>query len=159
MATFERSIEIRAPRAALFHLTQDYSRRLEWDPFLKEATLMADASQAGVGVRAWCVAKMGLGMETEYVSFNPPERTAIKMTRGPAIIHTFAGSWIFKALEPSLTKVTFRYHLTGQPRWLGFVLDPILTLIFTYDTQKRLQALKQAVETTGILVPVSDRSG
>ncbi|MBI1879968.1 MAG: SRPBCC family protein [Chloroflexi bacterium] len=157
MATFERSIEIRAPRSALFDLTQDYRRRLKWDPFLKEAKLVDGASQPGVGVRAWCVAKTGLGMETEYVSFNPPERTAIKMTRGPAIIHTFAGSWIFKALEPDLTRVTFRYHLTGYPRWLGFVLDPLLVLVFAYDTQKRLQALKHAVENTGILASESSR--
>lgn len=159
MATFERSIEIRAPRASLFQLTQDYDRRLEWDPFLKEATLVAGAAQAGIGVRAWCVAKTGLGMETEYVSFNPPERVAIKMTRGPAIIHTFAGSWIFKALAPNLTRVTFRYHLTGQPRWLGFVLDPVLRLIFVYDTQKRLQALKHTVENSPILTAGSNPSG
>lgn len=151
MATFEKSIEIRAPRAALFNLTQDYSRRLEWDPFLKEARLVNGAVQAGIGARAWCVAKMGLGMETEYVSFNPPERTAIKMTRGPALLRTFAGAWIFKALEPDLTKVTFRYHLTASPHWLGFVLDPILSLVFVHDTNKRLQALKQAVENSEIL--------
>jgi len=151
MATFERSIEICAPRSAVFSLAQDYTRRLQWDPFLKEARLIDGADRPGVGVRAWCVAKTGIGMETEYVSFNPPERTAIKMTLGPGILSSFAGSWIFEERAPNLTRVIFRYHLSGSPRWLGFVLDPILTAIFSYDTQKRLESLKQAIENTEIL--------
>src|SRR5258705_13842224 len=67
MPTFEQAIEIQAEPAELFDLTQDYSRRLEWAPFLKVAQLHGDAP--GVGVRAWCVAWNGLGMETEYVTF------------------------------------------------------------------------------------------
>ena len=151
MPTFERSIDIRAPRAALFALTQDYARRLQWDPFLKQAQLIAGAERAAKGARAWCVSKSGLGMETEYVSFNPPARTAIKMTRGPKFIKSFAGSWIFAAKATNLTRVTFRYHLAAQPGWLGFILNPMLRAIFADDTQKRLAALKHAAENTEIL--------
>lgn len=146
MPTFERSIEINAPRAALFDLTQDYSRRLDWDPFLKEARLIGGANTPGVGVRAWCVANSGMGMETEYVTFSPPERTAIKMTRGPAILKTFAGSWVFEVISDSRTRVVFRYHLSASPRWLKSVLEPILQFVFSRDMQKRLVALKRAVE-------------
>ncbi len=146
MPTFERSIEINAPRAALFDLTQDYSRRLDWDPFLKEARLVGGANTPGVGVRAWCVANSGMGMETEYVTFSPPERTAIKMTRGPAILKTFAGSWVFEVVSDSRTRVVFRYHLSAPPRWLKSVLEPILQFVFSRDMQKRLVALKRAVE-------------
>lgn len=146
MPTFERSIEINAPRAALFDLTQDYSRRLDWDPFLKEARLIGGANTPGVGVRAWCVANSGMGMETEYVTFSPPERTAIKMTRGPAILKTFAGSWVFEVVSDSRTRVVFRYHLSASPRWLKSVLEPILQFVFSRDMQKRLVALKRAVE-------------
>ena len=146
MPTFERSIEINAPRAALFDLTQDYSRRLDWDPFLKEARLIGGAEKPAVGVRAWCVANTGMGMETEYVSFSPPERTAVKMTRGPAILKSFAGSWIFEPLGENKTKVVFRYHLTASPSWLKWVLEPILELVFSRDIRKRLEALKLAVE-------------
>jgi ribosome-associated toxin RatA of RatAB toxin-antitoxin module len=146
MPTFERSIEINAHRAALFDLTQDYSRRLDWDPFLKEARLVGGAGKSAVGVRAWCVAKTGMGMETEYVSFNPPERTAVKMTRGPAILKSFAGSWVFEPKGENRTRVVFRYHLSARPGWLSFLLEPILQWVFSRDTQKRLEALKQAVE-------------
>ena len=39
--TFDHAVLIDAPAAELFALTQDYGRRLEWDPFLKSATLLA----------------------------------------------------------------------------------------------------------------------
>ena len=149
MPTFEQSIEINAEPAELFALTQDYNRRLEWDPFLKIAELHGEAP--GVGVRAWCVAKNGLGMETEYVSFNPPKTTAVKMTKGPRIIGSFAGSWRFQTVAPGRTRVIFRYHLEAAPRQLGFILNPIMRVIFTHDVGKRLKGLKKTVETTNIL--------
>ena len=95
MGTFARSVVVKRPRAALFAIMQDYGRRLEWDPFLSEARLV-DAEAAGLGVKAWCVDHAGRGMETEYVSFQPPERVAVKMTRGPWMFRSFAGSWVYE---------------------------------------------------------------
>jgi hypothetical protein len=151
MPTFDQAIEINATPAALFRLTQDYNHRLEWDPFLKEVRLVGGAKAAGIGARAWCVATSGLGMETEYVSFNPPKTVAVKMTKGPAILASFAGSWRFQELRPGYTRVIFRYHLAAAPRWLGFILDPVMRLIFTHDVAKRLASLKRTVETTDLL--------
>src|SRR5438445_763553 len=132
---FESSILIRATAAHLFALTQDYTRRLEWDPFLKEATLLNGAAKAGVGVRANCIARSGLTMETEYVSFNPPRATAVKMTKGPWFIDTFSGSWRFQE-ENGRTHVHFRYHLRARPRSLAGVLTPLLGFVFARDTRK-----------------------
>ena len=148
---FEHVAVVNGPQAEVFALTQDYSRRLAWDPFLRRAELIGGATVPAVGVRAWCVAKSGLGMETEYVSFNPPKTVAVKMTKGPAIIESFAGSWRFQELAPNRTRVIFRYHLAAAPRWLGFALDPIMRLVFTHDVAKRLDALKRTVETTDLL--------
>jgi hypothetical protein len=149
--TFEQSIEIAAPSDALFTLTQDYGRRLEWDPFLKSAELLGGVAEAGVGARAWCVARSGLGMETEYVSFNPPRACAVKMTRGPWLIGSFAGSWRFEEVSPGRTRVGFRYHLQARPRWLSWLLTPVMGWFFARDTRKRLAALKAAVEQRGLL--------
>jgi ribosome-associated toxin RatA of RatAB toxin-antitoxin module len=162
--TFEQSIEIAAAPEALFALTQDYARRLEWDPFLKSAELVGGATTAAVGVRAYCVARTGLGMETEYVSFNPPRTTAVKMTRGPWLLAGFAGTWRFEPLAPDRTRVVFRYHLRARPRWLAWLLTPVLAQVFARDTRKRLAALKEAVEERGLLnasgtTPEPDRAG
>ena len=149
--TFDQFILIDTLPEDLFALTQDYSRRLEWDPFLKSATLLGGASQAAPGVRAWCVSRAGLGMETEYVSFNPPRTCAVKMTRGPRLIGSFAGSWRFEEVSPGKTRVGFAYHLKARPWWLSWLLTPILAWVFTRDTRKRLAALKVAVEQRGLV--------
>lgn len=144
---FEQSILVAAPSADLFALTQNYARRLEWDPFLKSAELLYGAASANVGVRAYCVAHNGLGMETEYVSYNPPRACAVKMTRGPRIIANFAGSWRFEELSVNHTRVGFRYNLRARP----WPLTPLIGWIFGRDTRKRLKALKAAVEQKGLL--------
>jgi Polyketide cyclase / dehydrase and lipid transport len=148
---FDESIEITSDPASLFRLSQDYDRRLEWDPFLRSAHLLGEAHQAGVGARALCVAKTGWAMETEYVSFSPPRTTAIKMTRGPWFLDRFAGSWHFDEVDVGRTRVSFRYNLRAWPKWLAWFLDPILARVFSWDTRQRLKALKEAVELRGIL--------
>ena len=143
---FEQSIEIAAPAEVLFSLTQDYGRRLAWDPFLKSAELVGGATAAAVGVKAYCVAKNGYGMETEYVSFNPPRACAVKMTRGPWFLSAFAGSWRFEELGPHRTRVEFRYHLKAWPAWADRWLSPWLGRLFARDVGERLAALKRAGE-------------
>src|SRR5436190_15080834 len=149
--TFEQSVVIAAPPGELFALTQDYARRLEWDPFLKSAELLNGAPVAGVGVRALCVAHTGFGMETEYVSFNPPRTCAVKMTRGPRLLRSFAGAWQFEELAPNRTRVRFRYHIRTKPQFLSWLLTPVAARVFARDTRKRLEALRIAVEERGLL--------
>jgi ribosome-associated toxin RatA of RatAB toxin-antitoxin module len=143
MRTFESSVEIAAPPGELFALSQDYDRRLDWDPFLCEARLVGGAKEVAVGVRAWCVSRFPkLGMETEYVSYKPPTVTAVKMTKGPWFIRSFAGSWRFEPLSDRATRVVFRYSVDARPRWLGFLFRGV----FARDVVKRLDALKSFVE-------------
>ena len=94
---FEHVAVVQADPAQVFEMTQDYSRRLSWDPFLRHAELCDGAAAPGVGVRAWCVARSGPGMETEYVSFAPPRIAAVKMTRGPWMLESFGGAWEFNS--------------------------------------------------------------
>ena len=70
------------------------------------------------------------------------------MTRGPWVIRSFAGSWRFAEVEPGLTRVAFRYGLRARPRWLSWLLTPLIGWSFARDTRKRLVALKAAVERT-----------
>ncbi len=142
MPTFERSIEVEGDRETIFWWMQDYDRRLEWDPFLSEARLV-DATKAALGVRAFCVDRKGRGMETEYVSFRPPERVAVKMTRGPWMFESFAGAWIYETLDARRTRVTFRYHVEARPR-LGPITDWILEKVFAREMKLRLEALRDA---------------
>lgn len=142
---FRQTIEVAAEPGLLFDLTQDYTHRLDWDPFLKEARLLGGVDRPGVGVRAWCVARNGLGMETEYVSFNPPGACAVVMTKGPWFFRSFSGSWRFDPIGPGRTRVTFTYSLDGRPVFLS----GLLRRVSARETCRRLEALKRFVEVRG----------
>lgn len=108
-AKFSEKIIINCSPVIAFDYTQDYDNRLKWDTFLKRTELMDGATKACKGVEAYCVAKNGLGMVTEYVSFNRPKATAIKMTKGPFMFKAFVGSWTFKEVNSLQTEVIFLY--------------------------------------------------
>lgn len=125
---FSESIEIVAKPELIFDYTQDYNNRLRWDTFLTEAYLLDNVAKADKGVKAWCVAKNGLGMETQYISFNRPKVTAIKMTKGPYMFKEFAASWTFKEERIGITKVTFLYSFSLRPPFnlIGFFIKGML---------------------------------
>lgn len=135
---------IKCSAELVFDYTQDYKQRLIWDTFLKKACLIEGATAPGVGVKAYCVAKNGFGMVTEYVSFNRPKTTAIKMTKGPFIFKSFLGSWTFKEIEMDLTEVTFLYSFK-----LRFPFNLAAGLIkrnLQGNVRQRLEDLKRNIE-------------
>lgn len=148
MKSREESIEIASSPEAVFDLIHDYDRRLEWDPFLKEARLL-DGRSAALGVTALCVARNrlgGLGMETVYVSFERPRIAAVRMTRGPAILRSFAATLRQDRVGDGRTRVTYKFNLEARPRWLSPLLTPICNWVFRQEVRKRLQALKTFLE-------------
>lgn len=108
---FTETILIDEKPEKVFDFTQDYNKRLQWDTFLKRAELIDGTKNADKGVKAYCVAKNGIGMTTEYVTFNRPKVTAIKMIKGPFMFKSFLGSWTFKEIE-NKTEVIFLYSFT-----------------------------------------------
>lgn len=149
MSRLGSSVSIAAPAEELFDLSQDYERRLEWDPFLVKACLVGDAVRADVGARAWCVSRRPrLGMETEYVSFRRPAVAAVRMTRGPWFLDSFAGSWRFEPDPgmPGNTLVHFTYNVRARPRFAGALLDPILEWFLAREVAARLEGLRAFVE-------------
>ena len=144
MIKFKERILINRNRSEVFDITQDYNKRLLWDKFLKEARLINGIEQANKGVKAYCVAKNGIGMETEYITFNRPRVTAIKMTKGPYLFKSFLGSWTFKEINEIKTEVTFLYSFN-----LRFPFN-LISFIIKQNLQKnvkqRLKELKKYME-------------
>jgi ribosome-associated toxin RatA of RatAB toxin-antitoxin module len=141
---FSEQITIHTEAAVAFDFTQDYDSRLSWDTFLKKAELIEGATEAAKGVKAYCVAKNGLGMETEYVSFNRPKVTAVKMTRGPFLFKSFLGSWTFKELANDLTQVTFLYSF--ELRFPFSLLTSFIRQNLQRNVRQRLLDLKSCLE-------------
>ncbi len=143
---FTETIIIDEIAEKVFDFTQDYDKRLIWDTFLKKACLIEGATSANKGIKAYCVAKNGLGMVTEYVSFNRPKATAIKMTKGPFIFKSFLGSWTFKEITKQKTEVIFLYSFS-----LRFPFNIVSRLIknnLQTNVRQRLVDLKNSIEKT-----------
>lgn len=141
---FTEKKEIKCSPEYVFDYTQDYKQRLTWDTFLKKADLIEGATTASKGVKAYCVAKNGLGMVTEYVSFNRPKATAIRMTKGPFMFKSFLGSWTFKEIQPDLTEVIFLYSF--QLRFPFNLATGLIRRNLQGNVRQRLKDLKQNIE-------------
>ncbi len=144
---FSESIVISSTAEVVFDYTQDYTQRLQWDTFLKKADLIEGAVNAGKGVKAYCVAKNGLGMETVYVSFNRPKATAIKMTKGPYMFASFLGSWTFKETTPNTCTVVFLYSFAL--RFPFSLFHQAMERNLRANVKQRLLDLKRHVESHG----------
>lgn len=138
-------INIADRQEVIFDYTQDYNNRLNWDTFLKKAQLIGGALKAAKKVKAYCVAKNGLGMETEYISFNRPKVAAVKMTKGPFLFKTFSGSWSFREFKPGTTEVTFLYSF--ELRFPFNLFTSFIKRSLQRNVRKRLLDLKTCIET------------
>lgn len=147
----------------VFDLLHDYSRRLEWDPFLREPHLLddavladavlddavrADAVRADSGVKSRYVARWsagGCGMDTVYVSFKRPFVAAVNMMSGPYFLKSFAASIRPESVTNTSCRFTYRYNLSTS-RFLGDLTSPIVQFVFQRETSRRLVALNASLK-------------
>lgn len=137
---------IPAGRADVFRLLHDYSRRLEWDTLLEEARLADGFQVAGLHATSVCKGRGFLGsiaMKTDYVSFREPEVAAVRMVNRPPFFASFAASIRHHDLAAGRSRIEYRYSFTARPRWLRPLLHPAMQLIFRFETQRRLRALRR----------------
>jgi Polyketide cyclase / dehydrase and lipid transport len=130
-------------RTSVFTLLHDYERRLEWDTLLQSAALTQGHARAGLGATSLCVGKRWLGsigIETVYVTFREGEVAAVKMINSPAFFESFAAS-IRHADDPDGSTLTYRLTFRAKPRWLRWLLEPMMLMVLKIETRKRLQAL------------------
>ena len=140
---------IPAPSADVFRLLHNYDRRLEWDTLLQAAYLTDGYREAELGAVSVCKGRTHLGgleIKTKYVSFRPPEVAAVKMVNQPPFFETFAATILHQDLSASSSSVEYKYNFTARPRWLRFILHPLMSAMFAFETKKRLGALKHFFE-------------
>ena len=118
--------QIRAPRSWLFDLSQDYSRRLDWDPFLESYRFVTADGIPRVGAEVSGRARNGFTMHARYISFDPPAVAAFEMVSGPWFFRTFAGAWRFVETSADSTLVSFNYSFTVRPAFMRWLFQPIL---------------------------------
>ena len=149
MPRASHSIEIDVPCSVVFDTVHDYARRLDWDRMLSQATLLAGATAAGIGVRSLCVGTWRsafLPMETEYVSFERARVAAVKLTNHPALFATFAATIRHAAVSETRSRTTYIYSFRARPRFLAPLLEPIMRNLLDSEVRGRLRALRDFLE-------------
>jgi hypothetical protein len=127
----------------VFELLHDYSRRLEWDTLLREARLTRGNTESAKGATSLCVGKplFGLiGIETRYVTFSPGTIAAVEMINRPPFFEHFAASIRHVDVDGG-SVATYKFQFTAKPRFLRWLLHPLMTMALRFETQKRLRAL------------------
>ena len=141
----------------VFALLHDYSRRLEWDTLLKEARLTRGHTIAEKGATSLCVGKpFGgiIGIETRYLTFTPGVVAAVEMINSPPFFSHFAASIRHQDTgEGSIA--TYRFQFSARPRWLRWLLHPLMRIFLAYETKKRLHALAEFLRKSPSIQPDS----
>ena len=137
------------PSAVVFALLHDYDRRLEWDTLLREARLTRGHTVAEKGATSLCVGKPffgWIGIETRYLTFVPGSIAAVEMINQPPFFEHFAASIRH---EDGLggSRLTYKLNFSARPRFLRWLLHPVMLMALRYETGKRLAALAAFLET------------
>ena len=146
MPTAEIKETICASADAVFALVHDYRRRLEWDTLLQEAYLEPEFSEAKRGAISVCRGKLILGgfaVRTEYVTFEKGKVAAVKMLNQPPFFASFAASIRHLKISEDESEIIYKLNFTAKPKWLRWLLHPVMGKIFSWETRKRLGALKR----------------
>ena len=141
---------IPATSAEVFRLLHDYDRRLEWDTLLQAAYLTDGWTESQLHATSVCKGRSHLGgiaLKTEYVSFTPPEVAAVKMVNRPAFFDSFAASIRHCDQTDGSSQIEYKYTFTARPRWLRWILHPIMAVVFQHETKKRIDALRNYFAT------------
>jgi hypothetical protein len=145
------SITERIPAACadVFQLLHNYDRRLEWDTLLREAHLCGGWKQARLHASSICTGRWylgGLALKTEYVSFTPPHVAAVKMLNRPLFFDSFAATIRHAERPDGSSNVEYKYNFQARPAWLRWLLHPVMSAIFRWETKKRLRSLRRHFE-------------
>ncbi len=140
---------IPAPASEVFDLLHDYDRRLEWDTLLQKAYLEKDFPAASKGAISVCQGRAILGgfaLRTEYVSFERGKVAAVKLLNQPPFFDTFAASIRHRDTGENESEIIYKVNFTAKPKFLRWILHPLMKAVFAWETRKRLSSLKKFFE-------------
>jgi ribosome-associated toxin RatA of RatAB toxin-antitoxin module len=143
--TINISEEILCNAETLFYLASDYSKRLEWDPFMKRMEFLDGATTMQKGGLTRTHTHYGLTMDTVFIQYQPPEVIAMDMVRGPFFFRHFAGTWRFGKIGEGKSRASFIYSFSFVFPF-HWALGPLVLWRLRTEMERRMQCLKLAAE-------------
>jgi hypothetical protein len=144
---------IPASSVKVFDLLHNYERRLEWDTLLQKAYLEAEFPESGKDAISVCQGKNFLGgfaLRTQYISFERGKVAAVKMLNKPPFFDSFAASIRHQDIGQDQSEIIYKVNFTAKPKFLRWLLNPVMRAIFTWETKKRLVSLKKYFERNNL---------
>lgn len=127
----------------VFNLLHNYDRRLEWDTLLLKAELTRGNVKAEKGATSLCVGRPLFGvfhMETRYVTYKEGEIAAVELISNPPLFSEFAASIRHKDNDEG-SIATYKFRFVARPKFLRWILEPIMLIALRIETEKRLSAM------------------
>lgn len=145
-----------APAAVVFDAFHYHQWRHRWDSLVSATAVVGGAPCPYVGAvtentgGGWM---RGLSMQTRFVSFDRPHLAAATMVGTSFPFSRWAASMRHKEIDGQTSLMVYTYTLDVTPRWLAWILRPVVQRVFVHQTRKRFLRLQAflAVHTHEVL--------
>jgi hypothetical protein len=118
--------------------------RSRWDSLVRATHVIGGAPCPFVGAvteNAGAGALRGLSMRTQFVSFERPRVAAAAMIGTSFPFTRWAASMRHQAISDDHSLLIYTYNFDVGPRWLHWLLAPITTAVFDWQTRRRFGRL------------------
>jgi hypothetical protein len=135
-----------ASAAVVFDAFHYHYWKAQWDSLVDATHVVGDAPCPFVGAVSenggggWL---KGLSMRTEFVSYKRPLIAAATM-QGQSIPFTrWAASMKHQAINDQQSLMIYTYTFEAGPRPIRWLLEPVVKLIFDFQTKKRFRRMQK----------------
>jgi len=152
MSRIEGSIEIAAPRQAVWNVISDPTRHVEFGTFVREATLVSEG-ELGEGTIYREISGPGFmksASEWTISTFDPPHEL-VHTQNGTSM--TAKGTWILEEIDSGSTRVTQTLDFEMMPRFrpLGRLVEALVAnRLGERETARMLQDVKRISESEAV---------
>lgn len=119
--------------------------RLRWDSLVRATCVEGGAPCPFVGAVTYsngAGALRRLSMQTQFVSYDPPRVAAAAMVERSFPFERWAASMQHRAEATNRSLLIYTYTFRVGPAALRWMLEPIVALIFNWQTRRRFARLR-----------------
>lgn len=151
-----------ASDAIVFDAFHYHHWRMRWDSLVNATHVLGGAPCPFVGAvteNAGAGALRGLSMRTQFVSYEPPRVAAATMLGRSFPFIRWAASMRHRATAPKHSLLIYTYSFEVGPATLRWVLEPIVKVVFDWQTRRRFARLRNFLMLHADDVALWQRSG
>ncbi|NWB84340.1 MULTISPECIES: hypothetical protein [Pseudomonas] len=142
----QRRISLIMPSSAAeaFEAFHNHSVRRQWDTLLSHAAVEGGGNHPYIGAitinqgRGW---KRLFALRTRFVNYLPAQVAAAVIVEPAGCFEWWAASMRHRDIDDATSELIYTFSVRLRPRWLGWVLDPLVNRVFEWETRQRFAAM------------------